>query len=78
MGYSAEKLSVKERRVLITQLVGEAYEKLRVLEFRSLRYSCFQKFGYLLTADGSEDHLRKSARLDGYALQPPLPYQTTQ
>ena len=78
MGYSAGKLSVRQRRDLITQLVGEAYEKLRVPEFGALGYSCFQKFGYLITADGLEDHLRKSARLDGYTLQPPLPIQTTQ
>lgn len=77
MGYSAEKLSVRQRRDLITQLVGEAYEKLRIPESRTLGYSCFQKAGWLITADGSEDHLKKSAGLDGYVVPPPLPIKTT-
>ena len=57
MGYSTEKLSVKEQRILITRWVGGAYEKLRCPECQKLRYSCFRKIGYFMTADGSEDHL---------------------
>ena len=48
MGHSAEKLSVKQRRILIMQWVGEAYEKLRGPEYQKLRYSCFQKTGCLI------------------------------
>ena len=55
----------------MAQLVGEAYEKLRIPESRTLGCSCFQKAGCLITADGSEDHLKKSAGLDGYVVPPP-------
>ena len=55
----------------MAQLVGEAYEKLRIPESRTLGCSCFQKAGCLITADGSEDHLKKSAGLDSYVVSPP-------
>ena len=51
MGYSAEKLSVTQRRILLTQWVDEAYEKLRCTECQKLRYSCFRRLGCLITAD---------------------------
>ena len=37
MGNSEEKLSVKQRRILITQWVGDAYEKLREPDYQKLR-----------------------------------------
>ena len=77
MGNSEEKLTVKQRRILITQWVA-AYEKLRGLDYQNLRYSCFQKTCCLITADGSEDHLIKSEGLDCYVVLPPLPMQSTQ
>ena len=55
----------------MAQLVGETYEKLRIPESRTLGYSCFRKAGCLITPDGSEDHLKKSAGLDGYVVPPP-------
>ena len=77
MGNSEEKLTVKQRRILITQWVA-AYEKLRGPDYQNLRYSCFQKTCCLITADGSEDHLIKSEGLDCYVVLPPLPMQSTQ
>ena len=61
MGYSAEKLNVKQRRVLITKWVGEASEKLRGPESQTSMDSCFSITGCLITADGLEDHFKKSA-----------------
>ena len=73
-----EKLTVKQHRILITHWVGDAYEKLRGPDYEKLRYSCFQKTGCLITADGLEDHLIKPEGLDGYVVPPPLPIQSTQ
>ena len=47
MGYSVKKLGVKQRRTLITQWVGETYEKLRGPEYKklTLRENClYSKF----------------------------------
>ena len=42
IGNSEEKLTVKQRRILITQWLA-AYEKLRGPDYQNFRYSCFQK-----------------------------------
>ena len=61
MGHSAEKLNVKQRRVLTTKWIGEASEKLRGPQFQASMGSCFPITGCLITADGLEDHFKKSA-----------------
>ena len=76
MGYSAEKLNVKQRRVLIKKWVGEASEKLRGPESQTSMDSCFSITGCLITADGLEDH-SKSLH-NGYVVPRLLPIQTAQ
>ena len=78
MGNSKEELTVKQRRILITQWIGDAYEKLRGPDYQKLRYSCFQKTACLITASGLEDHLIKLGGLDGYVVPPPLPMKSSQ
>ena len=41
MGNSEERLTVKQRRILITRWVGDAYEKLKGPDYQKIRYSCF-------------------------------------
>ena len=76
MGHSAEKLNVKQRRVLTTKWIGEASEKLRGPQFQASMGSCFPITGCLITADGLEDH-SKSLH-NGYVVPRLLPIQTAQ
>ena len=51
-----ERLTAKSRRILIAHWVGETFEKLKSdAKFDAVRCRCFEKTGYLITADGSED-----------------------
>ena len=70
-------MNAKQRRILIRQWVGQAYEKLRGPKYKNLRYRCFQRTGCLITADGSDDHLITPEGLSGYVVPPPLPMQST-
>ena len=61
----------KERRILITHWIGEAYEKLTSAAYDHLRLRVWQKTGCLITADGSEDQLIKPEGLKNYVVPPP-------
>ena len=66
------KMFLKERRILITHWVGEAYKKLAGSEYDNLRLRVWQKTGCLMTADGSEDGLIKPEGLKSYIVPPPF------
>ena len=70
-----KKLDVKQRRILITQWVGEAFNTLMGEEYSKTRYRCFEKTGCLITADGSEDDKIAPEGLTNYVVPPPLPIQ---
>ena len=61
----------KERRILITHWIGEAYEKLTSVEYDHLRLRVWQKTGCLITADGSDDQLINPEGLKNYVVPPP-------
>ena len=73
-GNSEKKLTVSDRRILITQWVGQAYEMLQHPDYDHFRRRCFEKTGCLLTADGSEDDKVQPEGLIGYKVNPPLPF----
>ena len=68
------KLTASERRILITQWVGDAWDKLCTPQYDNLRLRCWQKTGCLITADGSDDDLITPEGLPNYAVPPPLDY----
>ena len=68
------KFSAKERRLLICDWVGKAYNKLLGPDYDQLRRRTFQKTGCLITADGSEDHLITPEGLADYTVPPPNSY----
>ena len=72
MGHS-KNLSASDRRILITQWVGEAYEKINSPDYDHFRWRCFQKTGCLITANGSEDKEISPEGLENYEVIPPLP-----
>jgi len=49
--------AAKDRRVLITHWVAQAWKKFASDEYFQFRQNAWQKTGCLMTADGSEDHL---------------------
>ena len=73
LGNSDQKLDVKQRRILITHWVGEAYNRLSGEQYASSRWRCFEKTGWVITANGSEDEKIQPEGLHGYTLPPPLP-----
>ena len=73
LGNSEKKLTAKERRILITHWVGEAYKKLQSDQYKNSRFRCFQRTGCLITADGSDDDKITPEGLPGYIVPPPLP-----
>ena len=58
--------TAKERRILITQWTGEAWNILSTLKYDKLRRKCWMKPVCLITADGSEDHLINPEGLPEY------------
>lgn len=73
-GMSAQKgFTASERRILITQWVGEAYKRLQEIDYKSFRWNCFEKTGCLMTADNSGDEKIKPEGLSDYKVLPPLP-----
>ena len=66
------KLGVSDRRILITQWVGNAFEKLKSSNYDNFRKNCFQKTGCLITANGSEDEFIKPEELQDYKVFPPM------
>ena len=73
LGNGEEKPDAKQRRILITHWVGEAYNRLSGEKYASSRYRCFEKTGCLVTADGSGDDKIQPEGLPGYSIPPPLP-----
>ena len=61
------------RRILITQWVGKATDKLNHSNYDNFRWNCFQKTGCLMTADGSDDDKIKPEGLSDYKVIDPLP-----
>ena len=67
-----EPFTASERRILITHWAGEAWEKLISSKYEHLMGSCWTKTGCLMTADGSEDHLKPEGVKDYVVLPPSL------
>ena len=63
--------TAKERRILITQWAGEAWNALNSSKYDKQRKKCWSMTGCLLTADGSEDNLVKPEGLDDYVVAAP-------
>ena len=63
--------SAKERRILITQWVGEAWAKLGAPNYSEFLRKCWQETGCLITADGSEDDIIQPEDLLYYTVPPP-------
>lgn len=68
-----KKLSAKERRILITEWVGEAYTRLQGPDYGEYRKRMFTKTGCLITADGSDDNLITPEGLVNFVVPPPMP-----
>ncbi len=75
---SDQKLNAKQRRILITHWVGEAYNRSSGEQYAGSRLCCFEKTGWLITADCSEDGKRNPEGLHGYSIPPPLPINSTE
>ncbi|XP_065665464.1 uncharacterized protein LOC136086894 [Hydra vulgaris] len=73
LGNDDRKLSAKDRRILITRWVGEAYRKTSKDEkFLRMLYMSFAKTGCLITADGSEDDKINPEGMPAYVVPPPV------
>lgn len=73
LGNDDQKLSSKDRRILITHWVGESYRKASNDEtFLHLIYRSFEKTGCLITADGSEDEKIQPETMPDYVVPPPV------
>ncbi|CAN0514932.1 unnamed protein product, partial [Laminaria digitata] len=53
----SNKLTASQRRILITQWVGEAAKKIDIEMGVDYRRRLFEKAGLAITADGSDDNL---------------------
>ena len=49
LGNSEKCMSASDRRILIAQWVGQAFEELKKADYDNMRKKCFQKTGCLLT-----------------------------
>jgi hypothetical protein len=67
--------SAKDRRILITHWVGQAWKEFCGEKYNSFRLKSWQKTRCLMTADGSEDDLVKPEGLDGYEIPPPALFE---
>ncbi|XP_065664823.1 uncharacterized protein LOC136086454 [Hydra vulgaris] len=77
LGKNDRKLSAKDRRILLTRWVGEAYRKTSKDEkFLRMLYRSFAKTGCLITADGREDDKINPKDMPAYVV-PPLLTLTT-
>ena len=63
-----------EQRILITHWVGDAWETLCGTNYEHLRKRCWEKTGYLITADGSDDDKISPEGLLMYKVPPPIDY----
>ncbi|MEO0683927.1 MAG: hypothetical protein AAFY76_02490 [Cyanobacteria bacterium J06649_11] len=68
------KFTAKERRILITHWVGNAYQKLIGPAYDNFRWRMFQKTGCLITANGEEDNLIQPEGLENYKVPPPVEF----
>ncbi|CAN0572255.1 unnamed protein product, partial [Laminaria digitata] len=55
--WESNKLTASQRRILITQWVGEAAKKIDIEMGVDYRRRLFEKTGLAITADGSDDNL---------------------
>ena len=53
--YNEKPFGAKERRILISNWAGNAWEKLSSSKYDHLRRQCWMKTGCLISADGSSD-----------------------
>ena len=70
--YGHTSFTARERRILISNWAGNAYNDLIGEKYEGFRWLQFEKTGCLITADGSEDHKISPEGLDGYKVPPPL------
>ena len=76
--YGADKtFSASERRILITQWAGNAYQSMLNEKWDPYRYRLFQKTGCLLTADGSDDQLVQPEGRPNYEVPPPAVFDAS-
>ena len=68
---SEEPYTAKERRILNTHWVGEAWKALSSAKYDKQRRKCWTMTGCFMTADGLEDFLIKPEGLDNYSVPPP-------
>jgi len=66
-----KSFTAKERRILISQWAGEAWDKLSDEKYDKFRENLWQKTGCLMTADGSEDSKILPEGLEEYSVPPP-------
>ena len=59
-----DKLTAKERRILMTKWVGDAWNELQC--YQDFFRKAFQRTGCLMTIDGSEDYLIKPQGYESY------------
>ena len=72
LGNDGKKFTAKDRRILITHWVGDAWGKLQDPKYDHSRWRCFERTGCLLTADGSDDDKVKPEGMPEYVVPPPL------
>ena len=60
-----DRLSAKDRRILMTQWTGEAWSELK--ESKDFLRRLFEKTGFLMTTDGSGDEKISPQGLDEYS-----------
>ena len=70
--------SAKERRVLITHWVCNAYNKLISQDYKPYVWRMWEKTGSLITADGSEDEKIQPEDFKEYNVQTPMPMEPGQ
>ena len=63
-----------ERRILITQWLGNPWQELCSSKYDHLRKRSWEKIGCIITADGSEDAKITTGGLPDYKVPPPLSY----
>ena len=71
-GNSEQKLTVGQRRILLTQWVAGAAKSLQGPDYDRVRKSYFERTGCLITADGSEDDQIKPEGLPNFKVIPPM------
>ena len=73
LGKKRKGLGVKERIILLTHWIGEAYNRFLLSEYDTSRYRGIETTGCLITADGSEDSKIPPEGLNGFIVPDPLP-----